>query len=68
MSNVLVAYASKHGATAEIATVIATELRRVGHTVSCSRAEEVGISPATTRSCSGARCTWAAGAARHGTC
>jgi Flavodoxin domain len=41
MSYVLVAYASKHGATAEIADAIAQELRHAGHTVACSRAEDV---------------------------
>jgi menaquinone-dependent protoporphyrinogen oxidase len=41
MNNVLVAYGSKHGATAEIAKVIANELRRVGHTVTCGPAEDV---------------------------
>jgi menaquinone-dependent protoporphyrinogen oxidase len=41
MSYVLVAYASKHGATAEIADAIAQELRHAGHTVACNRAEDV---------------------------
>ncbi len=41
MSDVLVAYGSKHGATAEIAEAISEELRRAGHTVACTRAEDV---------------------------
>jgi len=41
MSNVLVAYASKHGATEEIAEAIADELRRAGHSVDCVSAERV---------------------------
>jgi menaquinone-dependent protoporphyrinogen oxidase len=42
MSRVLVAYGSKHGATEEIAQAIADELRGAGHTVDCTRAEDVG--------------------------
>lgn len=38
MSTVLVAYASKHRATAEIAEAIADELRAHGHTVECAQA------------------------------
>lgn len=38
---VLVAYASKRGATAEIAETIAAELRRSGLAVSCEPADEV---------------------------
>ena len=41
MSNVLVAYASKHGATEEIAEAIADELRRAGHSVDCVSADRV---------------------------
>jgi menaquinone-dependent protoporphyrinogen oxidase len=41
VSRVLVAYASKHGATAEIAEVIADELRRHGLSADCLRAQEV---------------------------
>jgi len=38
---VLVAYGTKHGATAEIAEAIAEELRRAGHAVDCLQADEV---------------------------
>jgi menaquinone-dependent protoporphyrinogen oxidase len=41
MSNVLVAYGSKHGATAEIAEAVADELRKGGHTVDCVPAADV---------------------------
>jgi menaquinone-dependent protoporphyrinogen oxidase len=41
VSRVLVAYASKHGATAEIAHVVAEELREAGSAVDCRRADEV---------------------------
>jgi menaquinone-dependent protoporphyrinogen oxidase len=41
MSNVLVAYGSKHGATTEIAEAIADELRSAGHSVDCVSAERV---------------------------
>ena len=42
MSNVLVAYASKHGATEEIAEAIADQLRRDGHQADCIAAGEAG--------------------------
>jgi menaquinone-dependent protoporphyrinogen oxidase len=45
MSQILVVYASKHGATEEIAAAIAGELRQAGHTVdfvSAERAKELG--------------------------
>jgi menaquinone-dependent protoporphyrinogen oxidase len=41
MSNVLVAYGSKHGATEEIARAIADELGKAGHSVECLSAESV---------------------------
>jgi menaquinone-dependent protoporphyrinogen oxidase len=41
MSNVLVAYGSKHGATEEIARAIADELGKAGHSVDCLSAESV---------------------------
>jgi menaquinone-dependent protoporphyrinogen oxidase len=41
MSHVLVAYASKHGATTEIAEAVAAELRQAGHEVDCLSAERV---------------------------
>jgi menaquinone-dependent protoporphyrinogen oxidase len=42
MSRVLVAYATKHGATEEIAEAIAEELRQAGHTVDCEPAGAAG--------------------------
>ena len=42
MSHVLVAFASKHGATAEIAEAVADQLRKVGHEVDCVPAAEAG--------------------------
>ncbi len=45
MSKVLVAYASKHGSTAEIAKAVADEIRSAGHEVDCleaGSADEVG--------------------------
>ena len=41
MSQVVVAYGSKHGATAEIAEAVADELRQAGHEVDCLSAEQV---------------------------
>ncbi len=40
MSHVLVLYASKHGATEEIARAIAGELRKAGHSADCVSADE----------------------------
>lgn len=40
MSRVLVAYATKHGATEEIAQAIADALRTAGHSADCVSAEE----------------------------
>jgi menaquinone-dependent protoporphyrinogen oxidase len=40
VSHVLVAYASKHGATAEIAEAVADQLRQVGHAVECIAARD----------------------------
>lgn len=42
MSRVLVAYATKHGATREIAEAIAHELRAAGHDAAAQAAEDVG--------------------------
>ena len=42
MSRVLVAYATKHGATREIAEAIADEIRAGGHEVDCAPAEQAG--------------------------
>jgi menaquinone-dependent protoporphyrinogen oxidase len=42
MSRVLVAYASKMGATREIASVIGTELQAAGHRVDIRAADQVG--------------------------
>jgi menaquinone-dependent protoporphyrinogen oxidase len=42
VKDVLVAYASKHGSTAEIAGVIATELAAAGLTVDCREVSQVG--------------------------
>jgi menaquinone-dependent protoporphyrinogen oxidase len=41
MARVLVAYASKHGSTAEIAEAVTEELRRSGHETDCERAGDV---------------------------
>jgi menaquinone-dependent protoporphyrinogen oxidase len=42
MSHVLVTFASKHGATAEIAEAVADELQQEGHAVDCVPADQVG--------------------------
>jgi len=41
VSHVLVAFASKHGATAEIAEAVADQLRHAGHAVDCVAAGEL---------------------------
>jgi menaquinone-dependent protoporphyrinogen oxidase len=41
MSHVLVAYGTKHGATADIAEAVAGQLRQEGHAVDCMPAREV---------------------------
>ena len=41
MSRVLVAYASKHGSTAEIAEAVSAEIREAGHSVDCLEAGSV---------------------------
>jgi menaquinone-dependent protoporphyrinogen oxidase len=40
MSRVLVAYATKHGATEEIAQAISDELRKAGHSADCVSADQ----------------------------
>jgi menaquinone-dependent protoporphyrinogen oxidase len=42
VSRVLVAYATKHGATKEIADAIADQLRQRGHSVDCRSADTAG--------------------------
>lgn len=42
MSKLLVAYASKHGSTTEIAEAIADQIRQSGHEVDCTAAGSVG--------------------------
>jgi menaquinone-dependent protoporphyrinogen oxidase len=42
MSRVLVAYASKHGSTAEIAAAVTERIEAAGHDVDCTTAAEVG--------------------------